>query len=107
MEKKLSIKHIGFIVFIFLFALMLIFSIKGVFKVYRLRAEQLAAKRNIAEVKKSNKKIENQIHELTYNKQYIANIAREKLNMIKPGEIVFKFLGKSKKDKNTNKTDKK
>jgi len=88
---------VGF--FVFLFVLITLFSFKGVVKVYRLRSEQQALKKEIARIKKSNKKISNQIYELTYNKQYIANIAREKLNMIKPGEIVFKFIGKNKKKK--------
>jgi cell division protein FtsB len=102
-EKSLNIKFTLGAVFVFLFALIIFFSLKGVVKVYRLRAEQQGLDKDIAGIQKSNKKISDQIYELTYNKQYIANLAREKLNMIKPGEIVFKFIGKNKKDKNTNK----
>ena len=102
-EKSLNIKFTLGAVFVFLFALIIFFSLKGVVKVYRLRAEQQGINKDIAGIKKSNKKISGQIYELTYNKQYIANLAREKLNMIKPGEIVFKFIDKNKKNKNTNK----
>ena len=98
-EKSLNIKFTLGAVFVFLFALIVFFSLKGVVKVYRLRAEQQGMDKDIARIKKGNKKISNQIYELTYNKQYIANIAREKLNMIKPGEIVFKFIGKNKNKK--------
>ena len=98
-EKSLNIKFTLGAVFVFLFALIIFFSLKGVVKVYRLRSEQQVLRKEIAGIKKSNKKISNQIYELTYNKQYIANIAREKLNMIKPGEIVFKFIGKNKNKK--------
>jgi cell division protein FtsB len=96
-EKKHNIKYAPFIIFSALFILIIIFSVKGVIKVYTLRSEQLAVRKNIAEIKKKNEKIENRIRELTYNKQYIAYIAREKLNMIRPGEIVFKFIGKKHK----------
>ena len=99
-EKKHNIKYVPLIVFFIIFISIVFFSIKGVMRVYRLRSEQLAVRKNIAEIKKNNGKIEEQIRELTYSKRYIAYIAREKLNMIKPGEIVFKFIGKSKKDKN-------
>ncbi len=98
-EKSLDIKFIVGAVFVFLFALIIFFSLRGMVKVYRLRSEQQSLNKNIAEIKKSNKKINNEIYELTYNKQYIANLAREKLNMIKPGEIVFKFIGKNKNKK--------
>lgn len=104
-EKKPNIKFkftIG-IVFVFLFVLILSFSLKGMVNVFRLRAEQEKLVKNIASIKKSNKKITRQIYELKYNKQFIASLAREKLNMIRPGEIVFKFIGKNKKDQNTNK----
>ncbi len=98
-EKSLDIKFIVGAVFVFLFALIIFFSLRGMVKVYRLRSEQQSLNKNIAEIKKSNKKINNEIYELTYNKQYIANLAREKLNMIKSGEIVFKFIGKNKNKK--------
>ena len=97
--KNLNIKFGLGAFFVFLFALITLFSIKGVVKVYRLRSEQQGLRKEIAGIKKSNRKISGQIYELNYNKQYIANIAREKLNMIKPGEIVFKFIGKNKNKK--------
>ncbi len=96
-EKNHNIKYAPFIIFFAIAILIIVFSIRGVIKVYKLRSEQFLIEKNIAKIRKENKKIENQIHELTYNKQYIAYIAREKLNMIKPGEIVFKFIGKKHK----------
>jgi cell division protein FtsB len=75
------------------------FSIRGVINVYRLNSERRQLQKNISEIKKNNNKINRQIYELTYNKQYISYLAREKLNMIKPGEIVFKFIGKNKSKK--------
>ena len=78
-EKSLNIKFTLGAVFVFLFALIIFFSLKGVVKVYRLRAEQQGLNKDIAGIQKSNKKISDQIYELTYNKQYIANLARENL----------------------------
>ncbi len=96
-KHNIKFKYAPFIIFLTVFILIVVFSVKGVIRVYRLRSEQLTVRKNIAEIKKKNDKIENQIRKLTYNKQYIAYIAREKLNMIKPGEIVFKFIGKKHK----------
>ncbi|MHB1662065.1 MAG: FtsB family cell division protein [bacterium] len=106
-EKRPDIKFTAGAIFVFLFASIIFFSLKGMVKVYRLRSEQRKLNEDITSIKKNNKKISRQIYELNYNKQYIANLAREKLNMIKPGEIVFKFIGKGKKDKNTDKTGEK
>ncbi len=86
--------------FAFLLALFIIYSLKGIVSVYRLRGEEQKLKQEIALIKKRNHVIDKQIYELSNNKQYIANLAREKLNMIKKGEIVFKFIHKKKKDFN-------
>ena len=103
--KKLNIKFSLTSAFVFLLALIVFFSLKGVVKVYKLRSKQQLVNNEIAAIKKSNKKISDQIYELANNKQYISNLAREKLNMIKPGEIVFKFIGKNK-DKKADKDKK-
>ncbi len=98
--KNLNVKLAAAVLFALLLASFVIFSLKGMVKIYRLRSERQGLTADISTIKKSNKKIERQIYELTYDKQYVANIAREKLNMIKKGEIVFKFVGKDKKNKN-------
>ncbi len=107
MGKSLNAKFAAAAAFVILFALIMFFSFKGMAKVYILRNERLDIRREIKEIKKNNKKISRQIHELTYNKQYIAGIAREKLNMIKKGEIVFKFIGKKRGANGKGKPEKK
>ena len=91
--KNLNITFTGAAVFVVIVALFVIFSLRGMINIYRLRTEQQKIKKDIGQIKKGNKKIEAQIDELANNKQYIAEMAREKLNMIKKGEIVFKFIG--------------
>ncbi|MCL4498372.1 MAG: septum formation initiator family protein [Deltaproteobacteria bacterium] len=98
--KSLNAILIAGSIFAFLLALFVIYSLQGIVKVYRLRAEEQKLKQEITLIKKSNYKIDKQIYELIHNRQYIANLAREKLNMIKKGEIVFKFIHKKKKDSN-------
>jgi len=53
----------------------------------------------ISLIKKRNSLIGVQIYKLRNDKQYIASLAREKLYMIKKGEIVFRFIHKKKDSK--------
>ena len=57
--KKHNIKYAPFIIFSTVFILIVVFSLKGVIRVYRLRSEQLAVRKNIAEIKKKNEKMLN------------------------------------------------
>lgn len=97
MKKKFNATLAALAFFAVIVALLLIFSMRGMYKIYRLKAEQEKLGNDIVSIKKDNKKIEGQIYELSNNKQYIAEMAREKLNMIKNGEIVFKFFRNGKK----------
>ncbi|MFW0883781.1 FtsB family cell division protein [Candidatus Acidulodesulfobacterium sp. H_13] len=90
------------LIFAFLLVLFVVFSLKGMVEVYKLRLERQTLNKEISVIKKSNKKMSKRIYKLRYSKQYIADLAREELNMIKKGEIVFKFIGQ--KGKNTGKT---
>lgn len=101
-EKKLDILLIAGSISIFLLALFVIFSIKGIVKVHKLKGEEQKLQQEIVLIKKSNHTINRQVYELSSNKQFIANLAREKLNMIKKGEIVFKFINSKKKDTDKN-----
>lgn len=103
MKKKLNIALAALGFFGTIAALLLIFSMRGMYEIYRLKAEQQRLSGDIAVIKKENKKTENQIYELSNNKQYIAEMAREKLNMIKNGEIVFKFFGNGQNGQNGKK----
>ncbi len=71
-----------------------VFSVWGVINVYELKSREQGIKEEITAVKQKNKKIEMEIKELKNNKQYISSLAREKLNMVKKGELVFKFIPK-------------
>ena len=105
--KNLNITFAGGAVFALIVALFVIFSLRGMVNIYRLRMEQQRLKEEIVSIGKNNKKIEAQIYQLSRNKQYIAEMAREKLNMIKKGEIVFKFIGGKGKSKNKKEEDNK
>lgn len=91
----------GFVVII-LMAAFIAFSLKGVINIYRLNTRKKELTKSIARIKKSNKETMKQIYELTHNKQYIASLAREQLNMVKKGELVFKFIHGGEKNKNVS-----
>ncbi len=92
-QKEKKLKFFIPAAFVFLISLIVIFSIGGVIKVYRLKAAKSKLINKLTYLKKSNAKIKRQIYDLKHNKQYISELARQELGMIKKGEIVFKFFG--------------
>ncbi|MHB8282410.1 MAG: FtsB family cell division protein [bacterium] len=92
-QKEKKLKFFIPAAFVFLISLIVIFSIGGVIKVYRLKAAKSKLINKLIYLKKNNAKIKRQIYDLKHNKQYISELARQELGMIKKGEIVFKFFG--------------
>lgn len=92
-QKEKKLKFFIPAAFVFLILLIVVFSIGGVIKVYRLKAAKSKLINKLIYLKKSNVKIKRQIYDLKHNKQYISELARQELGMIKKGEIVFKFFG--------------
>ncbi len=104
-QKGKKLKFFIPAVFVILISLIVIFSIEGIVKVYKLKAAKIKLADNLISLKKDNTKIRRQIYDLKHNKQYISELARQELGMIKKGEIVFKFFG-ADKNKNVNKKNK-
>ncbi len=84
------------VIFVAALSLFIIFSRHGIVRVYKLKAERTKLSKQIISLRKRNKKISRNIYELKHNKQYIAELARKKLDLIKKGEIVFKFINNKK-----------
>lgn len=94
--KNLSILPVAGSIFVLLLILFVIYSFKGIVRVHKLMGEEHKLMQKISSIKKRNRAIGVQIYKLSNNKQYIASLAREKLYMIKKGEIVFRFIHKKK-----------
>ncbi len=104
-QKEKKLKFFIPAVFAILISLIVIFSIEGIIKVYKLKAAKSKLADNLIYLKKDNAKIRRQIYDLKHNKQYISELARQELGMIKRGEIVFKFFS-ADKSKNVTKRNK-
>jgi cell division protein FtsB len=99
LQKGKNLNFLIAAIFTLILALFVIFSMHGIIKVYKLKNEETKVDKQIASLKKSNEKISSKIYQLKHNKQYIAELAREELGMIKKGEIVFKFINNKKEKK--------
>jgi cell division protein FtsB len=105
-QKEKKLKFFIPAVFAILILLIAVFSVEGVIKVYKLKAAKSKLADKLIYLKKDNAKIRRQIYDLKHNKQYISELARQELGMIKKGEIVFKFFNSNKNKKNENKKNK-
>ena len=68
--------------------------INDVIQIYILKKKNIATIEENEYLMEKNELLKTEIHLLENNNSYIQLIAREKLGMIKEGEIVYKFLKK-------------
>ncbi len=90
-KKKIRIV----LLFIFL-AIILIFFLPGYSKLQNLRAKNEALRKRIEELKESNVKLEEEITKIKTDSVYMEKIAREKLGVVKEGEVIYKILPPAK-----------
>ena len=83
----------GFLVVMILIS---IFGEKGLLKVNRLKKSYINLGQEVEELTKENEKLSQEIQSLKNDPIYIESIARTKLGLVKPNEIVYQFLPKEK-----------
>ncbi len=95
--KNRTIILMAFFLFFSLF-LMILFSNKGLFDLNKLKLERdIAVEENIR-LKKENIDLYRVIKRLKTDNEYIENIARKELGMIRKDEMIFKFNRKKSKE---------
>ena len=67
------------------------FGDKGLLQVYRLRRELREIERANKELQRENERLRAEIDNLRTNKNYIEELARGELGLVKKGEIVYQF----------------
>ena len=82
--------------FIFL-ALNFIFGDKGYLRIKDLRAEKINITNEIESIKKENQKLTLELAAARSDAFWVEKAAREELDLVKKGEIVYKFLDKQGK----------
>jgi cell division protein FtsB len=80
--------------FLLAICLLLGIVINDVIQIYTLKKKNIATIEENEYLMEKNELLKTEIHLLENNNSYIQLIAREKLGMIKEGEIVYKFLKK-------------
>jgi cell division protein FtsB len=63
----------------------------GIVKYYRMKAQYNSLTQEIALLKRDNSKLRKTVHALKNDPAYVERIARDKLGLARPGEIVYYY----------------
>ena len=89
--QKMLLLSLGFFA---LLVLMAVFHENGILNAYRFEQEQLKIKNKNADLRTTNEKLRLEINALKSDPYEIEKIAREKLNLIRPGDQVYHIVQK-------------
>lgn len=67
------------------------FSDEGLFGLYRLKQKQARLELELTRLQAENQQLRQEIERLKHDPAYWEKIAREKLGLVQPDEIVFQF----------------
>ena len=74
------------------FMLMAIFNKEGLLSAFEFEKDLMALQVKNSRLAEENRYIKNEINALKNNPSEIEKVAREKLNLVKPGDKVFQFI---------------
>ena len=86
-KKKVFIGGVGFLLFVLTVASF--FGKRGLIEIYRTKRKQEALLQKIVQLEERKGKLERDIEELQKNPKAVEKKAREKLGLVKEGEIVI------------------
>ena len=90
-------QHQGLVVLCFmgglalLLAVLSVFGDQGIFRIRRLAADRVMLERKVQEVERDNDRLRRQLRDVKEGRVSYELAAREKLGLVKPGEIVYDF----------------
>ena len=64
---------------------------RGVFHLWRLRGEKARLDEQTFVLQKENESLRQKISRLRHDNSYLEEIAREELNLVRPGEVIYRF----------------
>lgn len=79
-----------------------IFGPHGFIAAYRLKLQVQQAQQKTDELNRENQEFANQVQQLKTDPAAIERVAREKMGLVKPGELVFKLPPKPATDSNAS-----
>ncbi len=74
-----------------LFGFFTVFGDKGLLHLLRLKKELARLKEANLQMEEENRRLREEVRRLKYEKQYIEEIARKELGLVKEGEIIYQF----------------
>ena len=77
--------------FLLIMGCFVFFGEKGVLRLFRLQKELERFKEASSKLAEENRKLEEEVKRLREDKQYIEEIARRELGMVKEGEVIYRF----------------
>jgi cell division protein FtsB len=78
----------------FLIVLLSVYTVvgdRGVFHLWRLRGEKAKLDEQNFRLQKENEVLRQRISRLRHDDLYLEKIAREELNLVRPGELIYRF----------------
>lgn len=63
----------------------------GLVKYYRMKAQETTLTEEIAKLKQDNMRLRKNVHALKNDPAYLERVARDKLGLARPGEIVYYY----------------
>lgn len=72
-----------------------VFGAHGTIATYRLKLKVQKAQQQVGNLEQQNKVFADQIHKLKTQPSAIENVARQRMGLVKPGQLVFKLQPKS------------
>ena len=78
-------------VLIILLALITVVGERGVLHLWRLRGEKNRLDEQNFHLQKENEALRQRVYRIRNDNAYLEKLAREELNLVRPGEIVYRF----------------
>jgi cell division protein FtsB len=71
---------------------------RGVFHLWRLRGEKARLDERNFVLQKENESLRQKVARLRHDNFYLEKIAREELNLVRPGEVIYRFPSSEARD---------
>jgi cell division protein FtsB len=82
---------------ILLLSLVTIVGERGALHLWRLRGEKSRLDEQNYRLQKENESLRQRVNSIRNDDDYLEKLAREELNMVRPGEIVYRFQNQEKR----------
>ena len=83
---------------ILLLSLVTVIGERGALHLWRLRGEKARLDEQNYRLQKENESLRRRVQRLRTDDHYLEKVAREELNLVRPGEIVYRFPSRSNRE---------